>query len=327
MRASNRSIGLSCLAILLGCTNADLPVLSEVDSARETLSVEHTASAALAEAPESPSVETEPSEATVESSDEPVYPKDQPSIDDLLLLFPAKHPNGNWNPNDLDYEDVWITSDDGTKIHGWFCSCDNPRAYVLYAHGNAGNLTHRSALLKRLQSEVRVTTLIFDYRGYDRRDGSPTTVGAIADMRGASKFLARKAGVKESQLVLMGRSLGGASAIQLASDTQPRGLIVESTFPSLKQVATHHYPNLAWLVPRDKLNSRAAIGSYKGPLLYSHGTHDQTIPYELGVDLFDEANDPKRFIAIEDADHNDSMPNFNYDALSEFIDDLPRQRN
>ena len=154
----------------------------------------------------------------------------QPSVDEMLLFFPAKHPEGNWNPTSLKFEDVWITSGDGTRIHGWYCPCENPRAYVLYAHGNAGNLTHRSALLSRLQIDLRVATLIFDYRGYGRSDGRATISGAIADTRAASKFLAQRAGVNESALVLMGRSLGGAVAIQVASDTQPRGLILESTF-------------------------------------------------------------------------------------------------
>jgi alpha/beta superfamily hydrolase len=327
MKSNRRFAALMVLAFLIGCQNAEIEHVSlEPNAGNKAQSAESTALVAPAALQDSPSTTPELSENALSSDNAAPVPEYQPSVDELLLFFPTKYPDGNWKPNNLDFEDVWITSGDGTRIHGWYCPCKNPRAYVLYAHGNAGNLSHRSALMSRLQAQLRVSALIFDYRGYGRSDGMPTISSVIADARAASKFLAQRAGVNESELVLMGRSIGGAIAIQLASDTQPRGLIVESSFSSLKQVASHHYPKLAWLVSRKKLDSRTAIASYTGHLLQSHGTHDQTIPYESGVELYDAANDPKSFIKIQNADHNDSMPNSYYDALNNFFDDLPRQR-
>ena len=98
-------------------------------------------------------------------------------------------------------------------------------------------------------------------------------------------------------------------------------MVVESTFSSLKQIAAHHYPKLAWLVPKNKLESATAISSYNGRFLQSHGTHDRTIPIKLGKDLFEAANEPKWFMKIRQADHNDPMPNSYYDALGKFIDE------
>ncbi len=250
-------------------------------------------------------------------------PNRRPSLDELLLFFPTKHPGGNWEPQKLVYEDVWMDTADGTRIHGWYCPCEDPRAHILFAHGNGGNLSHRSDLLSYFQNELRVSTLIFDYRGYGRSEGWPTVSGAISDARAAAQMLAKQANVDEAKLVLMGRSLGGAIVIQLAAEIQPRGLVIESTFSSLKQVASHHYPKLAWLVPKDKLNSVEMINSYNGPLLLSHGTRDQTIPIESGIRLFKAANAPKRFIKMPDLDHNDLNTPAYYDALSEFIDELP----
>ena len=313
------------LVPMIGCQNAETEQDQSLGSnaSLEIESAEPTDLVAPAPSQQSRANTPELSEIPQPSDGEPAASEHQPSIDELLLFFPTKHPDGNWKPDNLDFEDVWITSDDGIRIHGWYCPCENPRAYVLYAHGNAGNLSHRSALMSRLQNELRVTTLIFDYRGYGRSDGMATTSAAIADARAASKFLAHRAGVDESELVLMGRSLGGAVVIQVAADTQPRGLIVESSFSSLKKVAAHHYPKLAWLVPRKKLDSLTAIASYTGPFLLSHGTRDRTIPYESGAELYDAANDPKSFIKIQNADHNDPIPQTYYNALSRFIDELP----
>jgi uncharacterized protein len=246
-----------------------------------------------------------------------------PSLDELLLFYPSKYPDGDWKPKGLNFEDAWLKAEDGTRLHGWYCPCDKPRAVLLFAHGNAGNLSQRSGLMHYFQERLRVTVLIFDYRGYGRSEGVPTVEGILRDARAARVFLAHRAGVSESQIVLMGRSLGGAVVVQLAAESDARGLILESTFSSFKEVAAHHYPRLAWLVPASKLDSLSQIKRYKGPLLQSHGDADMTVPYSLGIKLFRAANDPKQWITIRGGDHNSSQSAEYYQQLNRFLDDLP----
>ncbi|MEZ5941287.1 MAG: alpha/beta fold hydrolase [Planctomycetaceae bacterium] len=246
-----------------------------------------------------------------------------PTIDELLLFFPSKYPAGNWKPANLSYEDVTFNAEDGTTIHGWYCSCDNPRATLLYAHGNGGNLTYRTPLLEYLTKQLRVNVLIFDYRGYGRSEGVPTVEGALEDARAARTFLAQHEGIRETDIVLMGRSLGGAIVVQLATEKAPRGLVLESTFSSLKDIATVHYPKLAWLVPAEKLNSAKRITQYHGPLLQSHGDADYVIPFASGQKLFDAALDPKQFVTINGTGHNDPQSPEYYRRLDQFIESLP----
>jgi fermentation-respiration switch protein FrsA (DUF1100 family) len=242
------------------------------------------------------------------------------SLDELLLFFPSKYPEGKWEPRGLHFEDAWFDAKDGTRIHGWYCPCEKPQAVLLYAHGNAGNLSYLSGLLQYFQNELRVTTLVFDYRGYGRSKGVPTVEGVLDDARAARSFLAKHADVNESEIVLMGRSLGGAVVVQLAADNAPRGLIIESTFSSLVDVATQHYGAFAAaLIPADRLNSAAKIGQYKGPLLQSHGDADRTIPYSLGVKLFEKANEPKKFVTIRGGDHNDPQSDEYFRELNGFL--------
>lgn len=245
-----------------------------------------------------------------------------PSLDERLLFYPSKYPAGDWNPSGLKYEDVWFNAADGTRLHGWYCPADEARAVVLFAHGNAGNVSHRASLLRTLQNDLRLTVLIFDYRGYGRSEGAPSVEGVLQDGRAARAVLARRADVPEAQVVLMGRSLGGAVVVQLAAEMAPRGLILQSTFSSLKDVAAHHYPALAWLVSADKLNSTAKIVRYKGPLLQSHGDADRTIPHALGRKLFEAAREPKRFVTIPGGDHNDPQTAEYYRQLNRFIGSL-----
>ena len=242
------------------------------------------------------------------------------TIDELLLFFPTKFPDGNWQPENLKYEDVFFEAADKTRVHGWYCPCEKPRAVILLAHGNAGHVAHRADWLRYLQTEARVTTLMFDYRGYGRSAGKPTVPGVLQDAQAARAKLCELAAVKDSELLLMGESLGGAIAVQLAAKSAPRGLILQSTFSSLRDAANVHFPKLSWLVPKNKLDSFSAISSYKGPLLQSHGTADRTIPFLLGEKLHRAANQPKTLLKIPGADHNDWMTQDYLDRLNQFID-------
>ncbi len=247
-----------------------------------------------------------------------------PTIDELLLFFPDKYPEGQWQPARLMYQDVFFTAEDNTKLHGWYCKCDKPRAVVLIAHGNAGSIASAGRVnwLRYLTQRAKLTVFMFDYRGYGRSEGTPTVEGAIQDATAARAKLCELAGVKDSEMLLMGESLGGAIVVQLAAKSAPRGLVLQSTFSSMREAAEVHYPRLAWLVPRERLDSCGAIVQYKGPLLQSHGDRDHTIPIPLARRLFDAANEPKRFYAISGADHNNWTTEAYLQELTKFIDGL-----
>jgi fermentation-respiration switch protein FrsA (DUF1100 family) len=145
----------------------------------------------------------------------------------------------------------------------------------------------------------------------------------LADGRAARAWLAQKAGVKETDVVLLGRSLGAAVAVDMATADGARGLVLESAFTSIADMAAHHYPWLpARAFLRTKLDSLAKIADYRGPLLQSHGDADSIVPYSMGRRLFDAASQPKRFVTLSGADHNDSQSRAYYDALIEFLDGL-----
>lgn len=227
------------------------------------------------------------------------------SLDELMLFMPTRYPEGDWDPPDLNYRDVDIVSKDGTKVHAWYCPAENPRLIMLYTHGNAGHIASRVSWLRYLQKEARVSVLALDYRGYGKSDGKPTVAGAIEDAQAARDKLAELAGVDTREIVLMGESLGGAIAVQLAAEKPAKGLILQSTFASLYAAAKVHFPSLAWLVPKNKLNSIEKIKQYQGPLFQSHGNRDQTIPFQQAAALYRSANSPKSFMEIAGADHND----------------------
>lgn len=241
-------------------------------------------------------------------------------LENSLTYFPMKHPAGRWSQPDLQYEDAYFTATDGTQLHGWYLPAEEPQAVILFCHGNAGNVTHRDDLLRELPQFVDASILVFDYRGYGRSAGTPNEAGILADARGARAWLAERAGVPESQIIVWGESIGGAVAVDLAARDGARGLIIEDSFTSLPEVAAYHYPWLPvrWLM-RGQLNSLELIGQYRGPLLMAHGDADTIVPYSFGERLFAAANEPKRLITQPQADHNDPRDAAFYREVQQFI--------
>ena len=242
------------------------------------------------------------------------------------LIFPApRYPRGDWEAAGADVEDVFFQSTDGTRLHGWFLDHPNPRYYVLYCHGNGENVAYATELQRLLHDELQLAVFAFDYRGYGRSEGSANEAGVLQDARAAQAWLAQRAGVEPHDIVLMGRSLGGAVAVDLAADTGTRGLVLESTFSSMPDVAAR----LFWWAParlimRSQFNSVERIQQYRGPLLQSHGTRDGLIPIEMGRRLFAAApSDRKQFLDIQGADHNDPQGREYYVALDQFLRQLP----
>lgn len=240
------------------------------------------------------------------------------------VFQPAKYPRGYWEPVQFNHEDVWFTAEDGTKLNGWFVPHPNPRAVVLFAHGNAGNVSHRASTLRDLHERHGVAVLCFDYRGYGKSGGAPSEAGLLQDARAARKWLAQRTGVSERDIVLMGRSLGGGVMVDLAATDGTRGLVLESTFTSVPDVARNVLPLLPvkWIMST-RFDSLSKIRQYRGPLLQSHGDADRLIPIRLAKRLFNAANDPKRFVLVRGGGHNAPRSEVFHAALDEFLDALP----
>jgi pimeloyl-ACP methyl ester carboxylesterase len=115
----------------------------------------------------------------------------------------------------LDYEPVKIVSDDGVTLDGWFVPVRQMRGVLLFFHGNAGNISHRLDSLKVFY-DLGLATFIFDYRGYGRSTGAPSEQGTYRDATAVWRYLTEDRRIAAKDIVLFGRSLGAAIAVQLA---------------------------------------------------------------------------------------------------------------
>ena len=242
-----------------------------------------------------------------------------------MLFYPDKDLEAtpaDWN---LPYKDVTITSSDHLKLHGWYLPVAGSKQVVLFFHGNGGNISHRGDSLK-IFHHLGLSTLIIDYRGYGKSEGSISEQGLYRDARAAWQYLLEQRAYHASDIVILGRSLGGAVATQLASRVQARALIIESTFSSVKDMAQMMMPVVSRLVYlRYTFDTASVIRRVKSPLLQMHSPADDIIPYTLGQKVFAAANSPKYFYALRGS-HNDgfieSQPGYEQ-AIRTFLAQIP----
>ena len=208
----------------------------------------------------------------------------------------------------IEGEEVRLDSD-GVRIHGFYLPTARPRRNsraILFLHGNAGNASHRlpnAAELMRLGADV----LLIDYRGYGMSEGTPSESGAYLDARASLSHLVEARGIPEQRIVLFGRSMGGAVAVDLAQDRGLAGVILESTFTSISDVAGGMIGAPLAYLARGRFDSASKIGRIRAPLLFFHGDRDRIIDYALGRRLFELAPEPKQFETISGAGHNDTV--------------------
>jgi hypothetical protein len=224
------------------------------------------------------------------------------------------------------YEEVRFATADGEMLHGWLRRDSAAPWTVILFHGNGGNLAVQDATMIP-HVRLRLQVLLFDYRGYGLSTGRPTEKGLIRDGEAAARFVEESLGVPRERIVYHGKSLGSGVAVLTARDRPPARLILESAYDSLVAVARHHYFYLpvGWLL-RDRFDAGSAISGIGRPVLFLHPGADEIIPVRFGRALFDKTPEPKRFVVIPGAHHNDPPDTFGpgyLDAIRDFLD-LPR---
>ncbi len=215
-----------------------------------------------------------------------------------------------YTPNDvgLEYEDVRFQTSDGLTLQGWFIpGGTRSNTTWLWFHGNGGNLGHRIDELALARPRTGDNIFIFDYRGYGQSEGEPSEKGTYLDSRAAVDYLRSRPGAGNSRIIYLGHSLGAAVAVELSLTHPPMAMVLVSPFTSVRDMAklTLPFPPVGWLV-RNQYDTISRIRQLNVPVLVLHGDLDDTVPISQGRKLYEAANEPKRFQALEGAGHNDT---------------------
>lgn len=206
----------------------------------------------------------------------------------------------------LAFQDRWITTADGLRLHAWWIPGSTAAPAVLFLHGNAGNISHRLDTIALL-TQLGASVLILDYRGYGRSEGTPDEHGSYEDARAALAYLNTELGMPGDRVIVFGRSLGGAIASWLAAHHECAGLVLESTWTSLPDLAATIYPLFpVRLLARIHYDSRSRIGAARCPVLVVHSRDDEIVPFRHAERLYAAAREPKQLLIISGG-HNEGF--------------------
>jgi fermentation-respiration switch protein FrsA (DUF1100 family) len=238
------------------------------------------------------------------------------------LVYQPTRADEEWLPPPADdVADVWLASADSTKIHGWWFPQPGDAGAVLVSHGNGGNLSHRRLLPADLRHVLKRGVLLYDYPGYGKSDGKPSEAGCYAAAAAAWQWLTEEKHIPIGRVVLLGESLGGGVATELATRHDHEALVLVKTFTSLPAAAKNLYP---WLPTHTLMSNRfdnlAKLPRCPKPVFIAHGTADGLIPFAHAEALYAAAGDPKELYRLEGQDHNDQLTSEFHAALRKFLD-------
>ncbi len=241
----------------------------------------------------------------------------------LLEVRLIYHPSGvsNWSaPPDPRIKDVFVTAATGETIHGWFLPHDGAKSVFFYSHGNAGNLSHRGFDAVVWAHELNASVLMYDYPGFGKSTGSPSEAGCYAAADAMWDWIIRDAKVPAEKIILFGKSLGGAMAIDLASKHEHRALVLARSFIDLPEAGADRY----WFVPvrwlaRSKFPNLTKLPNCRRPTFIYHGELDTVVTVRHALALFAAASEPKELLIDPVGTHGGSYPKNLYSRLRAFL--------
>ncbi len=206
------------------------------------------------------------------------------------------HPNENNYFGDkltVDIKKVKITTEDNIELLAWYHE-KNLKDYktILYFHGNAGSLENRIHKLNHFR-DLNINFLIIAWRGFSGNKGKPSEQGLYEDGRSAVQWLLNK-GIKEKNIIIYGESLGTGVATHISQNKNFAGIILETPFTSMIDVAKTFYPYIpVSLILKDKFENKKKMKNITSPVLVMHGELDQIVPFRMGEKIYKIANSPK----------------------------------
>ncbi len=232
-----------------------------------------------------------------------------------FIFYPSSVVETTPKAFNLNFQEVWLpviaASGRVEKIHGWWIPATTANAKtLLYLHGNGINIGANAAHAHRFH-QMGFAVLIIDYRGYGRSEGSfPSEENVYQDAATAWDYLVKQRQIQPSNIILYGHSLGGAIAINLATQhPEAAGLIVDSSFTSIENVVNTRSQFSLFpvkLILNQRFESIKKVKFLRMPILFIHGTDDSVIPVSMTKQLYAAAPKPKQLFIVPNAGHNNT---------------------
>ena len=207
-------------------------------------------------------------------------------------------------------ERVEYTARDGTRLFAYLVGeATDTAGLVIAFHGNADLAVWQIPWGRELASRTGSRVMLAEYRGYGGNAGSPTYLNAQLDARAALGFATDSLGVPLSRMVFFGHSLGSAIATELAAESLPQVLVLQSPFTSARDMARIIVAQpiaLAWkLISRIHYDTEDKVRRLDIPVHVAHGTRDLVVPTRMGRRVHAAAKVKGELLIVDGAGHND----------------------
>ncbi|XP_022882545.1 protein bem46-like [Olea europaea var. sylvestris] len=249
------------------------------------------------------------------------------------------------------YEDVWLRSSDGVRLHSWFIKlfpdCRGPT--ILFFQENAGNIAHRLEMVRIMLQRLQCNVFMLSYRGYGASEGFSSQLGITKDAQAALDHLFQRTDIDTSRIIVFGRSLGGAVGAVLTKNNPDKvaAIILENTFTSILDMAGVLLPFLKWFIGkssskgprllnflvRSPWNTIDVIGEIKQPILFLSGLQDEMVPPSHMQMLYAKAaarNQQCSFVEFPNGMHMDTWLSGGdryWSTIQEFLEKTVPQKN
>lgn len=200
----------------------------------------------------------------------------------------------------LPFEEIFLKTQDGVILNGWFIENPQASSSVIFFHGNAGNIGDRLDKILTFY-ELGLNVFIIDYRGYGKSQGKPSEEGMYQDATATYDYLVTRKDINPQRIIVYGASLGGVAAIDLATKRDLAALIIDSSFTSAADMCKRIYPFVPTVLMTTKMDSQDKIKKVKIPKFFIHSLDDEVVPFKLGQKLFELAPAPKDFLKVSGA--------------------------
>ena len=228
----------------------------------------------------------------------------------FLMFHPVK---GGYDEKTCGYVDIGTN---GVKIAAIVLWPERGKKAIIRCHGNAEDCVGTLWKLWEL-AEAGYTVAAVDYPGYGLSDGSPDEEGCYRNVHRLYDWLVEKRGFRPEDIIVDGFSIGTGPATELAATRPCGGLILEAPFLSAPRVVTR-----ARILPIDPFPNLKRIRDVKCRVLIIHGKADSVVPHSQGLELFRIANEPKRFVSVEEGEHNSLPDDLGGEAYFKLIKDF-----
>ncbi|MCA9176724.1 MAG: alpha/beta hydrolase [Planctomycetales bacterium] len=247
------------------------------------------------------------------------------ALQDQWIYHRAGESVGDWTFVETEdwVSEISFSSEDGTELSGWYGTTDghSSRGTVLYFHGNAENVATQRHELTNICRSLHYNCLVVDYRGFGRSRGAPSEAGILMDARAAMRMLNELSGTRPADVIVYGRSLGGAPAAHVASELGAKCLVLHSTYAAMDDLVAGKlwFAPMHWLL-WNHLRTIEWVRAYRGPTFIAHGKRDNLIPFAHAERLYAASTSShKVFLPQPDASHFDAANREFYLALHRFL--------